>query len=357
MYMTIFSLPRVSLLIIMVCIGMSSVVPVHAATPSRSSYYNFWRYSSEGRMSTSTMEQAISRRGVSSAARKAIDELDDDPVEDLYIPVLLGVKIGDLFPNFGDPRDGGSRSHEGEDILAPEDDYIVSPTDAVVTSMGNGSSSGNYVYTANPGGETFVYMHLDKFAEGLKTGAVLDRGDLIGYVGNTGNAAGGPTHLHFEIRHNRTAIDPFPRLTKEFDLDDRIEYIENALDDADDPKEDVEMLVANFRSIFIAAQAQDIDLPKIIEEELVDTITPATSGLLYRDLTVGSQGSDVVTLQAFLIKEDTGKASDVLADAGATGYFGAITKAALVEYQADQNISPAAGYFGPITRAFILKKL
>ncbi|MEJ0053948.1 MAG: peptidoglycan DD-metalloendopeptidase family protein [bacterium] len=325
-----------------------------ATRPQYSRTYDYWRNSSEGSASQETIERATSRRGISSAAQKAIDALDDDPVKNLPIPVLLGVSLVDITPNFGDPRDGGARKHEGEDILAPKDDYIVSPTDAVVTSMGTGSSAGNYVYTANPGDETFAYMHLDKFAEGLKRGSVLKKGDLIGYVGDTGDAKGGVTHLHFEIRHGRTATDPFPRLAREFTLDERIDAVEDALKDADDEDEDedAEMLVRNYRGTFLGALALGMNLPSAIDDALEAAgNTAVTTSTFYRDLIVGARGSDVTALQAFLIGKNSGPGARALAAAGATGYFGPVTQAALAEYQVANGIAPAAGYFGPLTRA------
>ncbi|HYD93214.1 MAG TPA: M23 family metallopeptidase [Candidatus Paceibacterota bacterium] len=161
-------------------------------------------------------DRSSRRRGISSSVQRKINQLGDDAVENLPIPILLGVTRNSLTRNFGDPRDGGSRSHEGLDIMASRGAYIVSPTDAVVIRTGKSSSAGTYVYTANPGDETFVYMHLDDIADGIKVGTVLKPGDLIGYVGNTGNAAGGPPHLHFEIRDGRRAEDPYPRLTGSF---------------------------------------------------------------------------------------------------------------------------------------------
>ncbi|MEK7079984.1 MAG: peptidoglycan DD-metalloendopeptidase family protein [Patescibacteria group bacterium] len=334
---------------------LSTPLPADAQsrTSTRNSY-NYWRNTREGMTSTSTIERATSRRGISSATQKAINALDDNEVEDLPIPVLLGVSLASISPNFGDPRDGGDRDHEGEDILAPKDDYIVSPTDAVVISMGSGDSSGNYVYTANPGDETFVYMHLDKFAEGLKSGTVLKPGDLIGYVGDTGNAAGGPTHLHFEIRHNRTPMDPFPRLDREFTLKERIDAVTKALKKADDEDEDAEMLATNYRSLFISARAAGLELPDALEEALGVSGKTVATVAFSRDLTVGSQGDDVTALQTFLITASKGPKATALASAGATGYFGALTQAALAEYQASASISPSAGYFGPLTRVQIV---
>lgn len=160
---------------VVLCAGLLGAIAPHVEAATRTSYSHYWQYSTEGSVSTTTLARGISRRGITSAAQKAIDALDSEPVQDLPIPVLLGVAVSDLYPNFGDPRDGGTRTHEGEDIMAPKDDYIVSPTDAVVTSVGTGESAGNYVYTANPGSETFAYMHLDKFAPGIKAGTILKK--------------------------------------------------------------------------------------------------------------------------------------------------------------------------------------
>lgn len=166
-------------------------------------------------------EDRYYRERYTSSTRRAINKLDDDEVDHMPVPVLF-VSYARIYPDFGDPRGGGTREHEGQDILAPLRSFIVSPTEAVVTRVGKGSSAGIYVYVAAPGGETFRYMHLDEVADGIKAGKVLEPGDLIGYVGNTGNAAGGPTHLHFEIRDGRSAEDPYPRLDGSFTNEDLI---------------------------------------------------------------------------------------------------------------------------------------
>ncbi len=72
-----------------------------------------------------------------------------------------------------------------------------------------------------------------------------------------------------------------------------------------------------------------------------------------RDLYLGLIGGDVRALQDFLIKQHSGKAAEALAENGATGFFGLLTKSALVEFQLKNNLKPAVGFFGPITRSFI----
>ena len=97
-------------------------------------------------------------------------------------------------------------------MRAPQGTPVVSPTEAVVTGVGVGASSGKYVYTANPGGESFRYMHLDTMAD-IERGDKLSVGDFIGTVGDTGNAPDGVYHLHFEVKNLKNeAIDPNERL-------------------------------------------------------------------------------------------------------------------------------------------------
>lgn len=293
---------------------------------------------------------------VSSSESRKIRDLDDEIVKKLPIPVLTGVAVRNLSKNFGDPRDGGSRSHAGLDITAPRGTFVVSPTEAVVTGTGTGANSGKYVYTANPGGERFSYMHLDSIE--VKRGDVLKVGDLIGTVGNTGNASGGAPHLHFEIHEGGDYQDPYPRLTREFTTEERGEALVKIIKDAD--RDDVADIINEHRSILIAARAAGVKLTDEIEDELGTALlspsgtVPAGTATFTRDLTIGSQGTDVSMLQAFLIAEASGPATEALLAAGATGYFGPITQSALAEYQAKVGISPTSGYFGPLTRARIL---
>lgn len=297
-------------------------------------------------------------RGRSSELQQKIAALPASANASVYMPVLFGIEPGDISPNFGAPRSGG-RLHEGEDIISDKGTPIVSPTPAVVLRTGVGATEGNYVYTANPGGETFVYMHLDRIGEGVVSGAVLGQGSLIGYVGDTGNALGGPSHLHFEIHSNGgAAMDPYPRLTGYFSLQEKMSYLSNIMTQTSDPVALAQFLVIYFRDTFTAAQAANIPLPQIIANDLISispSIVPPTAGgsLPYGDLDLGSSGSLVVTLQRYLISAASGPAATRLAGAGSTGNFGPLTQAALVEYQAKVGISPASGYYGATTRAYI----
>jgi peptidoglycan hydrolase-like protein with peptidoglycan-binding domain len=234
----------------------------------------------------------------------------------------------------------------------------VSPTAAVVLRLEQGATEGNGIYTVNPGSETFVYYHLDRYAEGIAAGQVLAPGDIIGYVGNTGDAAGGAAHIHFEIHDSSgTPIDPFPRLTGEFTLEQKITFLYKILTQTTDSIALSRFFVTNFRGTFLNALAANIPVPLSIVDALASlpaTILPASGGSIPAgDLDLGSSGALVVALQNYLIQAASGVAGARLAGAGATGAFGIITKAALVEFQVSVGIAPASGYYGPVTRAFI----
>ena len=203
-----------------------------------------------------------SYRGVNTSS------LDEDAVETFSVPVLFAVKLASLRPDFGEPRGGGTRSHEGQDMVAPKGTPIVSPTAAVVTSVGTGDSTGKYVYTAAPGGETFRYMHLDTIAS-IKRGDKLKVGDLIGTVGDTGNAQGTTDHLHFEVRDDdNKATDPFPRFGADFTLKQKISFLPGIFKKIRNDDEYAEFLVTTFSKEITEAARLGYDLPTAIETEL-----------------------------------------------------------------------------------------
>ncbi len=129
----------------------------------------------------------------------------------------------------------------------------------------------------------------------------------------------------------------------------------------------ITMLVLQNKDLFLRAEAAGIALPQNIlnivhgTSSYVNspvssgTYTPAGSGTYYRDLTLGMSGSDVYALQRFLITQNKGPEARLLAQNGATGYFGNLTKYALAEYQYAIGIVPSTGYFGPMTRAKVVR--
>jgi murein DD-endopeptidase MepM/ murein hydrolase activator NlpD len=120
-----------------------------------------------------------------------------------------------ILDNFGDPR--GGRRHEGVDLLATLGQEVYAVADGVLTDQTDASSAlaGNSWGLVASTGEYYFYAHLSAFASGLVKGATVRRGDLIGFVGDTGNPGPGNYHLHFEVHpggRRSPAVDPLPLL-------------------------------------------------------------------------------------------------------------------------------------------------
>lgn len=297
------------------------------------------------------------------------DDLGDDIVEDIKIPILFAVTLDDISPNFGDSRGGGTREHEGQDIFAPKGTPIVSPTEAIVIRTGEGTSAGKYVYTANPGGETFRYMHLDSIAN-IDSGDELKAGDFIGTVGDTGNAPDGVYHLHLEIRdENNDPLDPYERLTEEFTLKQQVSFLKDIFGNIRNDDEYARILVDEYPSVFKQALRENWDLPREIEEELEDqdiekeldaeqglrSVLSAIPKILSPDLSEGDTSIFVSLLQLYLIYASDTPERDRLAGAGPTGYYGSITTAAVKAFQDNENL-PVTGEFDTRTRGEMLER-
>lgn len=135
------------------------------------------------------------------------------------LPPLFPVDVEprcDILDNFGDYRSGG-RSHEGIDILATLGQEVYAVDDGVLTNTADASASlsGNAWGLTTNDGTYYFYAHLSAFAPGLSLGSSVRRGDVIGFVGDTGNPGPGNYHLHFEIHpggQRAAAVDPLPLL-------------------------------------------------------------------------------------------------------------------------------------------------
>jgi murein DD-endopeptidase MepM/ murein hydrolase activator NlpD len=103
---------------------------------------------------------------------------------------------------FGAPRMVGteySHKHEGTDIFALKGTRLVAVVDGVLERVGTSLLGGLGLWVRSPGdGWSYYYAHLSAFAPGVHNGMQVRKGQVVGYVGNTGNAQGGPAHLHFE---------------------------------------------------------------------------------------------------------------------------------------------------------------
>ncbi len=149
------------------------------------------------------------RRPLSNAGRALFLAFDPAPIV-LPIPVE-GVKAEDLEDTWGGIRSGG-RHHEGIDIFAPRGSHITSATPGFVTGRGWNRLGGRFIQVFGAGARSYYYAHLDAF-DAPDVGDWVEVGDLLGYVGTSGNANGTPPHLHFGVyRIGSRAIDPYPLL-------------------------------------------------------------------------------------------------------------------------------------------------
>lgn len=143
-------------------------------------------------------------------------EARDLSARKLQIPVE-GVPADKLVRSYHDARSGG-RLHEALDILAPRNTPVVAVEDGTVAKLFNSKAGGLTVYQFDPGQEySYYYAHLERYADGLKEGDHIHRGQVLGFVGTSGNAPKDTPHLHFAVyrltpdKHwwEGTPIDPY----------------------------------------------------------------------------------------------------------------------------------------------------
>jgi peptidoglycan LD-endopeptidase LytH len=149
------------------------------------------------------------------------------PVLDLSAPAppgltvpVAGVKPSDLTRQFDEHRSGG-RSHRAIDILAPRGTPVLAANDGHIERLLRNRLGGNTIYQRDPAkGFVYYYAHLQRYRAGLSEGDDVRRGEVIGYVGTTGNAPPATPHLHFAIHRvgpderwwQGEPIDPFDEL-------------------------------------------------------------------------------------------------------------------------------------------------
>jgi peptidoglycan LD-endopeptidase LytH len=137
----------------------------------------------------------------------------------LIIPVS-GVRPEQLIDTFADSRSEG-RLHDAIDIPAPAETPVLAAADGKILKLFQSERGGTTIYQLGPNEElVFYYAHLSRYADGLAEGNVVRQGDVIAYVGDTGNAGPGNYHLHFSIAAvsdpkrywEGTNINPYPLL-------------------------------------------------------------------------------------------------------------------------------------------------
>ncbi len=139
----------------------------------------------------------------------------------LVIPVL-GVKPEQLLDTFADARSEG-RSHDAIDIAAPAGTPVIAASEGEVVKLFQSEKGGITIYQLSPDKKlVFYYAHLQRYADGIHEGKYVRQGEVVAYVGDTGNAGAGNYHLHFSIatitdpsRHwDGTNINPYPLLKR-----------------------------------------------------------------------------------------------------------------------------------------------
>ena len=117
---------------------------------------------------------------------------------DLGLP-LANFKLSDMLDTFNSAR-GGERKHEATDIIAPRGTPVLAVDDGNIVKLFWSVPGGRTIYQFDPTEHyCYYYAHLDHYASGLVEGAQVKRGEVIGYVGTTGNAPKNAPHLHFTV--------------------------------------------------------------------------------------------------------------------------------------------------------------
>lgn len=144
----------------------------------------------------------------------------EDRGEALVIPVE-GVTADRLKSNFNEARGGGSRVHHAIDILAPRGTPVRAAVSGTIRKLFVSKAGGITIYEFDrTEKKCYYYAHLDRYSGLLREGMTVERGDVIGYVGTTGNAPANTPHLHFAIAilppekewWKGDPIDPYPLL-------------------------------------------------------------------------------------------------------------------------------------------------
>jgi murein DD-endopeptidase MepM/ murein hydrolase activator NlpD len=127
-----------------------------------------------------------------------------------YVFPLYGA--GGFSDDYGAPR-AGTGWHHGNDVFAPTGTPVLAVADGVLSKVGVNALGGNRLWLTDDAGNTFYYAHLSAYAPASVDGARVRAGQVIGFVGNTGQAITTPPHLHFEIHPaDGDSVNPYPYL-------------------------------------------------------------------------------------------------------------------------------------------------
>lgn len=155
----------------------------------------------ESRPSPPASPPAVAKQSVPSSTSASIfagDSLSELRDRQLELPVR-GAARRDLRDSFYETR-GSTRHHEAIDIRAPRHTAILAVEDGTIARLFESKPGGTTIYQFDPTTKyVYYYAHLERYAEGLQEGRRVQRGQVLGYVGTSGNASNGTPHLHFAI--------------------------------------------------------------------------------------------------------------------------------------------------------------
>ena len=166
---------------------------------------------------------AGSRLPVATAVRPAMMTPlgNRQPATGNVIVPVSGIAPTDLRDNYTQPR-GSGRVHHALDIMAPRGTPVVAAVSGTIRKLFNSKAGGLTIYQFDEAEErVYYYAHLDRYADGIAEGLVVEQGTVIGYVGTSGNAAPDAPHLHFSVEDlpptkewwKGTPVNPYPLLT------------------------------------------------------------------------------------------------------------------------------------------------
>lgn len=142
-----------------------------------------------------------------------------DPSALLGMPVE-GIRRSDLVDGFRNPR-GKRRIHNALDIMAPRNTPVRAATSGTIAALNSSPAGGTSIWQYDTTGAfCYFYAHLARYAPGLRAGQPVARGEVLGFVGTTGNAPKSAPHLHFAVFRLETKgrwwsgepVNPFPLL-------------------------------------------------------------------------------------------------------------------------------------------------
>jgi murein DD-endopeptidase MepM/ murein hydrolase activator NlpD len=297
--------------------------------------------------------------------------------------------------DFSDPRSGGAREHLGNDIIADKLTPVMAAVDGHVSYLVSPQAAWGYaIVLKDAEGYEYWYLHLNNdtpgtddglggevnaYAPGIARGVSVVKGQLLGWVGDSGNAESTVAHLHFELRlPDGGAINPYESLLAATPPPALVSTTQGGV------IKNIITIPSDYRVIKYATEPSIYLLINKIKYKIADGSTFASLGLSWsevktipaseqylsgptleagptlvvqrsgpvgtsgyvftQNLTVGSKGEEVKQLQLKL------KALGYFTYPTITSYYGTVTRDAVIRFQKAKGIEPV-GYVGPKTRA------